>query len=619
MIPNAYWIMQNERVRQGPYTTSISLFPHIIFLLLLLVPANALLKRFLPRLAFSQGEMLTLYVMLCIASALCGMDMVQALMQIVAHVAYFATPANRWDSLLKPILPGWLTVRDREAVTGYFTGNSTLYTLPHLRAWLIPAAAWVGFMVALLWVMLCINVLFRKQWADRERLTFPIVQLPFEMTEPAGMLFRNRLMWLGFALAAAVNLLNGLHHLMPSFPSVPVAVYDLQNYVSGKPWNAVGWTPLYFYPFVIGLGFLLPVDLLFSCWFFYLFLKAERVVSSAAAWDAAPGFPYVSHQQFGACVGLCLALLWTGRGYLRQVRQAIQGQPGELAGGREAMSYRAAFWGLAGGMTALIAFSLAAGMSLPVALLFFAFYLVISFAVTRMRAELGAPAHDFVLMGPDLMIPSLIGTARLAGRDMGMLALYWWFNRAYRSHPMPHQMEGFRLADRARLDARRLSLAMMLSALVGAAASIWAFLHLGYQYGTAAKFWSGHWYGYEIYNRLQGWLESPRPPDGPANIAIGVGMLVSLALMALRARFFWWPFHAIGFTIAGGWSMNQIWVPLFISWLLKILTLRYGGLPAYRSARPFFLGLILGDCAVGPGWSLVGIILGVPTYNFWGA
>ena len=44
----------------------------------------------------------------------------------------------------------------------------------------------------------------------RERLAYPIVQLPLEMTRPDGRLFRSKMMWLGFAIAGGINLINGL-------------------------------------------------------------------------------------------------------------------------------------------------------------------------------------------------------------------------------------------------------------------------------------------------------------------------------------------------------------------------------------------------------------------------
>src|SRR5579862_2197021 len=92
LIPlNCYWIVQMERVRQGPYVTSISLFANVVFILLLLLVLNTLLRRVSPRAALRKGELLLLYVMLSISSGICGMDFVQVLMQIIAFPFYFAS------------------------------------------------------------------------------------------------------------------------------------------------------------------------------------------------------------------------------------------------------------------------------------------------------------------------------------------------------------------------------------------------------------------------------------------------------------------------------------------------------------------------------------------------
>jgi hypothetical protein len=63
--------------------------------------------------------------------------------------------------------------------------------------------------------------------------------------------------------------------------------------------------------------------------------------------------------------------------------------------------------------------------------------------------------------------------------------------------------------------------------------------------------------------------------------------------------------------------MNVTWSCLFVSWLLKWLILRFGGLGAHRKATPFFLGLILGEFTMGSIWTIIGIVLGIPTYGFW--
>ena len=63
----------------------------------------------------------------------------------------------------------------------------------------------------------------------------------------------------------------------------------------------------------------------------------------------------------------------------------------------------------------------------------------------------------------------------------------------------------------------------------------------------------------------------------------------------MRTRFVWWPFHPVGYLVAGSFGLFLMWVPIFVTWLIKSLLLRYGGLSAYRAARPFFFGLIFGE------------------------
>ena len=124
-------------------------------------------------------------------------------------------------------------------------------------------------------------------------------------------------------IAASISLWNGIAFLYPSLPAVAVGVTDLRQYITAKPWTAIDWLPISFFPIAIGLGFLLPVDLLFSCWFFYFFWKAQAVVSNAMAWDTTPDFPFIPEQGFGSLMGLFLFYLFTGRHtYMNILRSA---------------------------------------------------------------------------------------------------------------------------------------------------------------------------------------------------------------------------------------------------------------------------------------------------------
>ena len=77
-----------------------------------------------------------------------------------------------------------------------------------------------------------------------------------------------------------------------------------------------------------------------------------------------------------------------------------------------------------------------------------------------------------------------------------------------------------------------------------------------------------------------------------------------------------WFFHPLGFAVSTSYSISTMWMPMMIAWAAKFLTLKLGGLRAYRAALDFFLGLILGDFAMGMLWPLIGWIFNVATYSF---
>ena len=75
--------------------------------------------------------------------------------------------------------------------------------------------------------------------------------------------------------------------------------------------------------------------------------------------------------------------------------------------------------------------------------------------------------------------------------------------------------------------------------------------------------------------------------------------------MWAQHRWYWWPLHPIGFAIAVGWLTSSIWFSALIAWLLKLIILHVGGSGLFRSLKPFFLGLILGEVVVGGVWAVI--------------
>ena len=612
LIPiNCYWITYIELVQYSAQPTIVSLIFTVVFNVLVLMGLNGIFKRFLPRFALSQGELLVIYVMLSVASATAGHSMMEILVSTLGHAFWFATPENDWKDLFWRYIPRWLAVADKDVLSGYYEGDSTLYTKQHLLGWLTPVVNWFAFLFALLFVMLCINLIVRKPWTEDEKLAYPIIQLPARMTSEG--FFTNRLMWIAFGLVAIFDIINGLHHVFPAIPSVYEKAYRFR--FTEKPFSAMGWLRLGIYPFVLGIGFLIPLDLLFSSWFFFWVWKGQQLIGSVAGLEGT-GYPYINYQGFGAYMGIFLIAVWRSRKYLQnllgaKVRSANTSD--------EPMSPQVLVLALIAGVTFLTLFCLKAGMSLSAILVFFGLYFAFSTAVSRMRAELGSPMHDLHYTGPERVMVAAVGTRRLGPNNLSMFSFFWFFTRTFDSHPMPHQLEGFKLASTSGIRSRFMLFAILIALVVGILSQFWALISTPYRLGAVHEMSRVPIvYGSEPWRNLQNWLTHPLSPDYWALGFTGIGLLFSLFLMLMRMKFFWFPFHPAAYaTVCGSWAVNYIWFSLGIVWVLKLVLLKYGGRNAHRKAMPFFLGLILGQFTVGSLWTILGMVFNIPTYGIW--
>jgi len=614
LIPvNAYWIMTTEIVWYSGHPTVVSLFFNAVFCLFALALLNLGLRRVAPKAALRDDELLVVYSMVGIGSAIASHDGVQILVPAIPHGFYMATPENEWANLFQRLLPDWLTISDTSAVQGFYEGQSTLYSWHVLNAWLKPAVWWCLFIAVLVFVMLCFNVIVRRQWTEKEKLAYPVIQLPLDLGSDTKGFFSSRLVWAGFAFGLIVELYNGAHSIFPTLPLLPYTRRNIGALLfTEKPWNAMRGLSIAFYPYAIGLGFFIPLDLSFSAWFFFLTWQLQQVLAAAVGLRSLPGFPYINDQTAGAYLTLGVLALWASRKHLRDVALHVIGRRRIEDEAREPFPYRIAIAGLVLGSVFLTGFCLYAGMSLWAVIAFFSLYALISIAVTRMRAELGTPVHDLHYAGPEQMITMVLGTRSTGSRNLTVMSLFWFLTRAFRGHPMPHQLEGFKMAERVHLDNRRLVIAMTLATVLGGFAAFWAFLDLAYRYGTVARIVGpGLWFGTEPFARLQGWMTTPTDPDVPRLVFHVVGAAVTLILSFMRARFVWWPLHPAGYAVSSSWGMGVFWSSLFASWLIKWVSLRFYGVRAHANVGRFMMGTIIGQAVALSVLALASIAAGV--------
>ncbi len=618
MPATCLWIVQIELIWYTGHPTTISLFFHVTFILFLLSLLNLALVRLCPKRALSQAELMTVYVVLVLASTLCSHDFLQVFTPMVTFPVWHASPENRWAELILPYLPKWLIVTDESAVRGLAEGQTDPYRWSLLLAWIVPLFWWTTFILALMGALIFLNLIFRQQWTEKERLSYPVIQIPMEITGRLTALLKSRLFWYGFAITAIIDLINGFHAIKPTVPEIPIVkAFEFRDYLVERPWSSIAGTEINLYPFAIGLCFFLPTDLAFSCWFFFLFWRMEIVLTTAIGVRDLPGFPFVNEQSAGGYIGLCVLALWLSRRHLAGVVRRVLGRSGGIDDSNEPISYRKAILGLAFCVCYLIGFGAKAGASVWVLVIFFAIFFAYSIAIARMRAELGPPAHDLHAAGPGELMFDAMGTKGAGTGNMTVFSLFWWFNRAYRAHVSAHSLEGFKVAERTGMSARRLLIAMIVAIVFGLICSYWSLLHSLYVHGYAGRP-AGQAFAQETWFRLNSWTRVVREPNVPAVIAIGVGLLFSLFLAAMRMKFAGFAFHPGGFASSSSWSMSKLWFCMFIGWLAKWLITRYGGARAYRRAIPFFIGLVMGEFVVGSCWSIWGAAVGKAVYHFWG-
>lgn len=626
LLVNAWFGTYAYVVVQALLWTQTSLQRGPLVLLFVLALANLGLGRLARRWALTPHELAVLYAMLCAGTCAAGYGFVQILINHIPAPFYadYATGSSRFRELYQPQVPDWLVPKDPVVLNGFFRGNATLYTPENLAAWAVPVLCWSAFLLAIFWTLLCALSLFRRAWVEEERLTFPLVLLPLELAQggPSGF-WTNRWMWIGFVLAGVLESMNFVNFLYPSWPALPIKARAGANEISllltTHPWDKAGLLTLSFYPAMIGIAYLLALDVSFSCWFFYLLSKASLVLSAALGLASGGGgpanrAPFLREQSVGAFVGIALASAWIARRSLAQAWREMRRPTGADAG--ELMSSRLALMGGAGGLLAMVAFLSAAGLRPGIAALFVGVYVCFSVTLARIVSEAGAGWAWGPPWSASQFTADAVGVNQLSSREIVTLLGGTQWTSDMRDNPMPHDAEAAKIGQGVGLTPRALLKPLLFASALGILAAFWAHLDIYYTYGAATA---------KVRPALQSgatgparqavsMLITPTFQDVPGLLASGVGLVLSVGLSIVRMRVSHWPLHPLGYALGLTSSMEYMWCPFLIAWGAKWATIRYGGIAAYRRALPFVLGLILGDYVVPTLWGLFGMATGYQQY-----
>ena len=613
-----YWMLQVGMVSHGSQLgESVPVVPAIAGLILLTLLAP-LLQRLPKAFRLSRADVLAVYVFLSVAVSMSSVGVARLLFPNLTALHYFAEPENDFE-LYQRHVPSWLAPNDPEVIRAMYE-HADDEKVPW-KPWLVPLSMWTLFMLAWFTAMFCMMVVFRRQWADRERLTFPIVHMVMDLSDQGtgrlvGGFFRNPVMWAGFGIAALYNVLNILKAWNPGVPAMGRA-YDLGALFTERPFSAIRPLSVAWRPENIGLGYLVSTEITLTVWVFYLLLRLSNVVSVTAGYEAA-GFPFDQEQSTGAYFALGIFLIWVGRSQIRDVLRKAMGRLNELDDSDEPIPYSWAVVGFVLGLGGMLWFAVQAGMWLWTAALFFGIILLFGLVYARARAEAGAAmVWLFPFYQHKRVIMNALGSARLTtGTDWANLTIFsyfMWMSRGYFQSMMAYQIEASKIAAETRLRQRSMAVVLFLALIIG----LWGayHIHLGayYKYGSNVLEGGTTQGGYRTtlarneFLETAGYAKAPKFPDPMRTGMTGAGFAVCGALIVARVFLLRFPFHPLGYAMVTSYG-SPLWGPFFLVWVIKTLILRVGGMRLYRRLIPCFLGIVIGHFFVaGVVWGSISI------------
>lgn len=255
-------VMGSSSLVKSQYPMAM-LLPFSVWLFL-----NVGLKAFWPRIALTGTELLVIYSMSWIAGVIPLEGWAAYWASTVAVPTYYASPENRWHEVLFDVLPWW-TLPDTSpgVVRSFYEGLPDGEPMPWAR-WVKPLFWWTSISVAVLAAGICLSILFRRQWEEAERLTFPLAQFAVALTsgfdgpDRVPRIFRDGVFWAGFTVVFGVFLWNIIGYFAVGLPQITVyAGYLAKEVKLARDFPSIYLRVL---PPVVGLTYFCDLDTLLS-------------------------------------------------------------------------------------------------------------------------------------------------------------------------------------------------------------------------------------------------------------------------------------------------------------------------------------------------------------------
>jgi len=584
-----------------------ALYPVIV-----IVALNFGLKKLFNKRGLSTTEMLFIYCTILIMTGIPGQQFAEYMYLGLAGPIYYATPENQYadpTNGFHKYISDWLVPsKDPNApvIKWMFEGlpQGAGFTDIPWGMWVRPLLVWLPFTLIVFYVTMCITVLLRKQWVERERLFFPLAQVPLEVSHTdaeggPGPVYKSKMMWIGFSIPVFVFLINGLHAYYPGFPSFNL--YYWPNLFSDKPWWVLNALSTHVYFGMIGIAFLLTAEVSFSFWFFYIFDLVQQMVR--ISFGAPRPWGFRRDQHVGAFITVACFFAWVGRRHIKDIlRKAFTRAP-DIDDSGEPLGYRMAFFGSVIGFFLICTWCWIFGISFIFPIVMFGWYFLSLIVIARVIAEAGLFVYWMGCWPADFAL-SWAGYSNVSPQNHTMIQFIMFQRSDSAANLMPQSLQALKIATEAKLDKRRVFLMMTIAMIIAVLACHVPSLWMIYKHGSPNLGWLTRmvaaWPGQSIQNSMTSKDQFAGGDIGE----MGLGAGFTLFLLLMRRQFLWWPFHPLGFVANTTWMFWRYWFSIFVGWFLKVTVTWLGGVRLYRKVYPAAIGLIVGETVILFTWLL---------------
>ena len=492
--------------------------------------------------------------------------------------------------------------------------------------WIGPISRWLVFVFGCYLMFYSLTYVVLNFWSQREKLIFPLAKLPESMLPeddvPQYMprIFTTGMFWLGFGISFTVLYWNAVvsAQWFDGVGRMPLGMsaQAVTTLVTGTAFHGIQPTTQFFIIFTaVGIAFLLPLEISFSIWFYYL---VGRFIILTMTWlgygTTMKDFPtdWMWMNSPITALGGGGMFLFSGVAMWRciaEYRTLVRGKTAE-----QRFKIFIPVIGLGVSLlvvTVWVSNNMGGLQHVLWALAFMLVAMLLTVGLMRIVAEGGiywlqshtSFFHVYKMLGlGKFLAPIVVGP---------LLMIYYVLFLDLKTFIAPNMLNAAKLREDTRGDRTVFHVNIILNVVVSVVVSLATAIYLSYLRGAQQM---QQWF-YSVGPKIN--MDDARSattmpirfePTTTTWFVLGGGWVA--LTMFLRRSVFWFP-HPVGFIMLINPLMDQLWFSFLIGWVFKRLVVQYGGKATFDKVRLAFIGLIMGELIAIFMWVSISLI-----YNY---